>query len=49
MEYRKAAYRVLERKPIGKSGLGRPRRRWVDNINMNLEEIELRGGMHVLD
>jgi hypothetical protein len=49
MEYRKVAYRVLEMKPIGKSRLGRPRRRWVDNINMNLEEMELRGGRYELD
>jgi len=26
-------------KPEGKRPLGRPRRRWVDNIRMNLEEV----------
>ena len=26
-------------KPTGKRSLGRPRRRWEDNIRMNLEEI----------
>ena len=26
-------------KPIGKRPLGRPRRRWEDNIRMDLEEI----------
>jgi hypothetical protein len=26
-------------KPEGKRPLGKPRRRWVDNINMDLEEI----------
>jgi hypothetical protein len=33
------AYRILEGKPEGKRPLGRPRRRWVDNIKMNLREI----------
>jgi hypothetical protein len=28
------------RKPEGKGPLGRPRRRWVDNIKMDLGEIE---------
>jgi hypothetical protein len=27
-------------KPEGKRPLGRPRRRWADNINMDLREIE---------
>jgi hypothetical protein len=30
------AYRILEGKPEGKRPLGRPRRRWVDNIKMDL-------------
>jgi hypothetical protein len=30
------AYRILVVKPEGKSPLGRPRRRWVDNIKMDL-------------
>jgi hypothetical protein len=33
------AYRLLVGKPEGKRPLGRPRRRWVDNIKMNLLEI----------
>jgi hypothetical protein len=33
------AYRVLVGKPEGKRPLGRPRRRWVDNIKMDLREI----------
>jgi hypothetical protein len=33
------AYRLLERKPEGKRPLGRPRRRWVDNIRMDLGEV----------
>ncbi|PNF29998.1 hypothetical protein B7P43_G06210 [Cryptotermes secundus] len=32
------AYRILVGKPEGKRPLGRPRRRWVDNIRMNLKE-----------
>jgi hypothetical protein len=30
------AYRFLVGKPEGKKAQGRPRRRWVDNINMDL-------------
>jgi hypothetical protein len=37
------AYRILVGKPEGKRPLGRPRRRWVDNIKMNLREIEWDG------
>jgi hypothetical protein len=33
------AYRVLAGKPEGKRSLGRPRRRWVDNIKMDLRAI----------
>jgi hypothetical protein len=33
------AYRILVGKPEGKRPLGRPRRRWVDNIKINLREI----------
>jgi hypothetical protein len=33
------AYRLLVRKPEGKRPLGRPTRRWVDNIKMGLLEI----------
>ena len=35
----KGVYRVLVGKPEGKRPLGRPRRRWVDNIRMNLQEV----------
>jgi hypothetical protein len=34
-------YRLLVGKPEGKRPLGRPRRRWIDNIKMGLLEIEL--------
>jgi hypothetical protein len=33
------AYRILVGKPEGKKLLGRTRRRWVDNIKMDLREI----------
>jgi hypothetical protein len=32
-------YRILEGKPEGKRSLRRTKRRWVDNIKMNLSEI----------
>jgi hypothetical protein len=33
------AYRLLVRNPEGRRPLGRPRRRWVDNIRMDLVEV----------
>ena len=36
MEERRDAYRVLARKPQRRKPLGRPRRRWEDNITMDL-------------
>jgi hypothetical protein len=36
MGEKRNAYRVLVGKPEGKRPLGRPRRRWVDNIRLNL-------------
>jgi hypothetical protein len=38
------AYRILLGMPEGKRPLGRPRRRWVDNIKMDLREIGWDGG-----
>ena len=32
-------YRALVGKPEGMRPLGRPRRRWVDNIRMDLQEV----------
>jgi hypothetical protein len=37
------AYRILVGNPGGKRPLGIPRRRWVDNIKMDLREIEWDG------
>ena len=34
----RGAYRVLLGKPEGKRPLGRPRRRWANNIRMDLQE-----------
>jgi hypothetical protein len=33
------AYTILVGKPQGKRPLGRPRRRWVNNVKMDLREI----------
>ena len=35
----RGVYRVLLGKPEGKRPLGRPRRRWVNNIRMDLQEL----------
>jgi len=35
----RGAYRILVRKPEGRRPLGRPRRRWVDNIRMDLQDV----------
>ena len=37
----RGVYRVLVGKPEGKRPLGRPRRRWEDNIRMDLQEVAL--------
>ena len=39
MEEGRSAFKNLTGKPTGKRPLGRPRRRWEDNIRMDLEEI----------
>jgi len=41
---RRCVYRVLMGKPEGTIPLGRPRRRWEDNIKMDLQEVRC-GGM----
>ena len=44
MEERKGVYRVMVGKTEWKSLFGRPRRRWKDNIKMDLQKVEC-GGM----
>jgi len=39
MRQGRGVYRVLVGKPEGKRPLGRPRRRWEDNIKMDLQEV----------
>ena len=39
MEEGRNAFKILTRTPAGKRFLGRPRRRWEDNIRMDLKEI----------
>jgi hypothetical protein len=38
MGVKRNAYRLLVGKPEGKRQIGRPRRRWVDNIKMDFGE-----------
>jgi hypothetical protein len=41
---KRCAYRLLVGNPEGKRPLGRPRRRWIDNVRLDLGEIGW-GGM----
>jgi len=44
MGEKRGVCRVLVGKPAGKRPLGRPRRRWEDNVEMDLQEVGC-GGM----
>ena len=44
MEEGRSAFKILTGKPTGKRRLGRPRRRWQDNIKMDLEKIGINAG-----
>jgi hypothetical protein len=48
MGEKRAAYRILVGKPEENRSLGRPRRRWVDNIKVDLREI-VWDGMNWID
>jgi hypothetical protein len=39
MEEGRSAFTIVTDQPSGKRSLGRPRRRWEDNIRMDLEVI----------
>jgi hypothetical protein len=39
----RGVYRVLVEKPGGKRPVRRPRRRWEDNIKMDLQEVGCEG------
>jgi len=39
VEERRGVQRVIQVKPEGKRPLGRPRRRWEDNIEMDIQEV----------
>jgi hypothetical protein len=45
MREKRNVYRLLVRKPEGKRPQGRPRRKWIDNIKIDLLEI----GLSVVD
>ena len=44
IEEGRSSFRILAGKPTGKRSLRRPRRRWEDNIRMDLEEIGINAG-----
>ena len=44
MEESRNAFKILTGKPTGKRSFERPRRRWEDNIRMDLEEIGINAG-----
>jgi hypothetical protein len=48
MDEGRGVYRDLEGKPEGKRPLGRPRRRWEDDIKADLQEVGC-GGMNWIE
>ena len=44
IEEGRSAFKILTGKPTGKRPLGRPRRRWENNIRMDLEQIGTNAG-----
>jgi len=49
MGKRRIVCRVLVGNPEGKRPLGRPRRRWEDNIKMALQEVRWEGSIDWID
>ena len=47
MEEGSSAFKILTGKPTGKRSLGRPRRRWEDNIRTDFKEIGISAGNRV--
>ena len=41
----RGAFMVLARRPEAENSFGRPRRKWEDNIKMNVQEVGLEHGM----
>ena len=48
MEEGRSAFKILTGKPTGKRPLGKPRRRWEDNIRMDLGEISINAGIGLI-
>jgi len=48
MRERRGVYKILVGKPEGKRPLGRPRRRWEDNIKMDIQDVGY-GGMNWIE
>jgi len=44
MEGKRIAKRVLEWKPTGRRNRGRPRKRWIEDIEENIQIMGIRGG-----
>ena len=44
MEEGRSAFKILTSEPTGKRSLGRPRRRWQDNIRVDFKEIGINAG-----
>ena len=44
MKEGRSAFKIVAGKPTGKRPLGRPRRRWEDNLRLDLEEIGVNAG-----
>ena len=48
MEEGRSAFKIVTGLPTGKRPLGRPRRKWEDNIRMDLEDVSIRGILLIL-